>query len=65
MLSALEHKQQAEDLQRQRHPSASDTTMNGPVLRELEKRHERERLIVSLKARAAKQLHCDLSVPEP
>ena len=64
-LGALEQQQLAADAQRRSHPTATDTTMNGPVLRELEKRHEREALVASLTAKAAKQQHCALSLPEP
>ena len=64
-LAALEQRQQAADAQRRSHPTATDMTMNGPVLRELEKRHEREALVDTLTAKAAKQQHCALNVPEP
>ena len=64
-LRTLEQQQQAADVQRRSHPTTTDTTMNGPVLRELEKRHEREALIDTLTAKAAKQQHCALSLPEP
>ena len=64
-LAALEQRQQTADAQRRSHPTATDMTMNGPVLRELEKRHEREALVDTLTATAAKQQHCALNVPEP
>jgi len=58
-LQRLEQRQKAEDDQLRSHPTASYATMNGPVLRELEKRRQREQLAESLQAMAVRQ-HCRL-----
>ena len=58
-LQTLEQRQQAEDQHLRAHPTASYATMNGPVLRELEKRRQREQLAEELQVKAARQ-HCRL-----
>jgi hypothetical protein len=59
-LQTLEKQQQSEDVQLRSHPTASYATMNGPVLRELEKRKQRERLAETLQSEAGKRHHCQL-----
>ncbi len=61
-LASLEQRQQVEDQALRNHPTASYSTMNGPVLRELEKRHQREALVQQLQAEALKKNHCSLTV---
>ena len=63
-LEALEQHQAVEDEQLRRHPTASYATMNGPVLRELEKRQQRERLVETLQQKAKKSDHCQLQGPD-
>jgi hypothetical protein len=63
-LQALEQRQQAEDTQLRSHPTASYATMNGPVLRELEKRQQRQLLADTLQREAGKQQHCQLQGPD-
>jgi hypothetical protein len=63
-LQALEQRQQAEDTQLRSHPTASYATMNGPVLRELEKRQQRQLLADTLQLEAGKQQHCQLQGPD-
>ncbi len=63
-LTALDQRQAGEDEQLRRHPTASYATMNGPVLRELEKRQQRERLVQALQDQASKTHHCQLKGPE-
>ena len=59
-LAAVEQRQAAEDEALRRHPTASYATMNGPVLRELEKRQQRERLAETLQEQARNHHHCRL-----
>ena len=60
-LAALEQRQAADDEALRRQPTASYATMNGPVLRELEKRKQREALEEELQRQASKANHCQLS----
>ena len=59
-LAALEQRQAAEDEALRSHPTASYATMNGPVLRELEKRQQREQSAQRLQEQANKSHHCQL-----
>jgi hypothetical protein len=59
-LSALSHQQDKDDQELRSHPSGSYATMNGPVIRELEKRKQREALIERLQTRANHDHHCRL-----
>ena len=59
-LAALERRQAAEDEALRSHPTASYATMNGPVLRELEKRQQREQSAQRLQEQAGKSHHCQL-----
>ncbi len=61
-LAALEQRQHVEDEALRNHPTASYSTMNGPVLRELEKRQQREALAKRLQEEALHQHHCSLSI---
>ena len=63
-LAALERRQAAEDEALRSHPTASYATMNGPVLRELEKRQQREQSAQRLQEQASKTHHCQLKGPE-
>jgi len=63
-LNSLAQRQTREDGQLRSHPTASYATMNGPVLRELEKRQQREALAESLQARAGNQHNCRLQGPD-
>jgi len=62
-LTTLDKRQKAEDEQLRAHPTASYGTMNGPVLREMEKRQQRETLEDQLQANATKERHCLLQFP--
>jgi len=53
-----------EDQALRRQPSSSYATMNGPVIRELEKRKQREALMERLQTRANQQHHCRLQEPD-
>jgi len=55
-------KQRAEDQALRAHPTASYATMNGPVVRELEKRQQREALEEQLQGDASKKHHCQLTL---
>jgi hypothetical protein len=61
-LTSLEQRQQLEDEALRKHPTASYSTMNGPVLRELEKRKQREALVQQLQLEALRMDHCSLNV---
>jgi len=61
-LASLEQRQQLEDEALRKHPTASYSTMNGPVLRELEKRKQREALAQQLQMEALRKDHCSLNV---
>ena len=61
-LASLEQRQQLEDEALRKHPTASYSTMNGPVLRELEKRKQREALVQQLQMEALRKDHCSLNV---
>jgi hypothetical protein len=63
-LQTLDQRQQVEDVQLRSHPTAGYATMNGPVLRELEKRKQSERLAETLQSEAAKQHHCQMQGPD-
>ena len=63
-LAALERRQAAEDEALRSHPTASYATMNGPVLRELEKRQQREQSAQRLQEQASKTHHCQLKGPD-
>ena len=63
-LAALEQRQAAEDEALRSHPTASYATMNGPVLRELEKRQQREQSAQRLQEQASKTHHCQLQGPD-
>ena len=63
-LTALEQRQAAEDETLRSHPTASYATMNGPVLRELEKRQQREQSAQKLQEQAVKTHHCQLQGPD-
>ena len=62
-LADLDQRQQQEDAQLRSHPTATYATMNGPVLRELEKRQQREALETSLERQASQRHHCKLVLP--
>lgn len=62
-LANLEQRQQQQDTELRSHPTASYATMNGPVLRELEKRQQREALEASLQRQANQRHHCLLVLP--
>lgn len=62
-LANLEQRQQQEDTALRAHPTASYATMNGPVLRELEKRQQQETLKTSLQRQANQRHHCLLVLP--
>jgi len=59
-LSQLQQRQHKDDEALRQSPSSSYATMNGPVLRELEKRKQQEQLVSKLKGEAASQHHCQL-----
>ncbi len=61
-LASLEQRQQIEDEALRNHPTSSYSTMNGPVLRELEKRHQREALVQQLQSEALRKEQCGLSI---
>ncbi len=59
-LADLQQRQHKEDEALRQSPSSSYATMNGPVIRELEKRKQQEQLVTKLKGHAATQKHCQL-----
>ncbi len=59
-LAELQQRQHKEDEPLRQAPSSSYATMNGPVIRELEKRKQQEQLVSKLKGDAARQHHCQL-----
>ena len=61
-LARLEQRQQLEDEALRKHPTPSYSTMNGPVLRELEKRKQREGLVQKLQTGTLKKDHCSLNI---
>jgi len=63
-LESLNQQQAKEDQALRRQPSSSYATMNGPVIRELEKRKQREALMERLQTRANQQHQCRLQGPD-
>jgi hypothetical protein len=63
-LGTLSQQQDKEDQELRRQPSSSYATMNGPVIRELEKRKQREALVERLQTRANQGHHCRLQGPD-
>jgi hypothetical protein len=63
-LQSLQQRQELEDAQLRSHPTGSYATMNGPVLRELDKRQQREQLVETLQREAANKQHCQLQGPD-
>jgi hypothetical protein len=61
-LAGLDQRQHVEDEALRKHPGPSYSTMNGPVLRELEKRQQREALVQQLQDGASRQQHCTLTI---
>jgi hypothetical protein len=61
-LIRLDKKQRAEDQELRAHPTSSYATMNGPVVRELEKRQQKEALEEQLQGGAFKKYHCQLTL---
>ncbi len=59
-LSKLQQRQHKEDEALRQAPTSSYATMNGPVIRELEKRKQQGQLAGKLKGDAARQHHCQL-----
>jgi hypothetical protein len=59
-LESLNQQQAKEDQELRRQPSSNYATMNGPVIRELEKRQQREALSERLQTSANQQHHCRL-----
>ncbi len=57
-LAELQQRQHKQDEALRQAPTSSYATMNGPVIRELEKRKQQEQLVTRLQGDAARQHHC-------